>query len=66
MAENKGFEPSDAYTSPPFQDGALSRSANSPSAILLYIKALVYSIIVELFYRYIPQYCLNTNPQSFL
>lgn len=31
------FELTEAYTSPPFQDGALSHSANPPTAFLLYI-----------------------------
>ncbi len=28
MARSMGFEPTEAFTSPPFQDGALNRSAN--------------------------------------
>ena len=31
MAESMGFEPTVACTTPPFQDGALNRSANSPT-----------------------------------
>ncbi len=35
MAENMRFELTEACTSPPFQDGALNHSANSPVNIIL-------------------------------
>lgn len=41
MAESMGFEPTVACTTPPFQDGALNHSANSPSIILPYLKERV-------------------------
>lgn len=37
MAKDMGFEPTEACTSPPFQDGALNRSANPSIANLLYL-----------------------------
>ena len=39
-----GFEPTVAFTTPPFQDGALDRSANSPIAFLLYRKVRYLSL----------------------
>ena len=45
LAEDMRFELTEACTSPPFQDGALNRSANPPDAILLYIKGLDLSLI---------------------
>lgn len=33
MAEYVGFEPTVAYTTPPFQDGAFDHSANIPTYI---------------------------------
>lgn len=35
MAEDMRFELTEACTSPPFQDGALNRSANPPAQVLL-------------------------------
>lgn len=45
LAEDMRFELTEACTSPPFQDGALNRSANPPGAILLYIKGFDLSLI---------------------
>lgn len=39
MAEDMRFELTEACTSPPFQDGALNRSANPPNAFLIIPKA---------------------------
>ncbi len=38
MAEDMRFELTEACTSPPFQDGALNRSANPPTASLIIAK----------------------------
>ena len=35
MAEDMRFELTEACTSPPFQDGALNRSANPPEASII-------------------------------
>ncbi len=35
LAEDMRFELTEACTSPPFQDGALNRSANPPAQVLL-------------------------------
>lgn len=49
MAEDMRFELTEACTSPPFQDGALNRSANPPGAYLLYIMSLDLSLIFYIF-----------------
>ncbi len=38
MAESMRFELTEACTSPPFQDGAIDRSANSPVSKNYYIE----------------------------
>lgn len=38
IAEMEGFEPSKAFTLPPFQDGALNRYATSPIELLFTIE----------------------------
>jgi hypothetical protein len=38
MAEDMRFELTEACTSPPFQDGALNRSANPPTASIIIAK----------------------------
>ena len=49
MAEDMRFELTEACTSPPFQDGALNRSANPPGAYLLYIMGYDLSLIFYIF-----------------
>ena len=43
------IELTEACTSPPFQDGALNRSANPPGAYLLYIMGFDLSLIFYIF-----------------
>ena len=44
MAEDMRFELTEACTSPPFQDGALNRSANPPEANIIIHKIKVVVI----------------------
>ena len=53
------FELTEACTSPPFQDGALNRSANPPGAHLLYIMGHDLSLIFYIFEHDFPMKASN-------
>lgn len=47
------FELTEACTSPPFQDGALNRSANPPIALLLYPMTSRLSLVTYSFFSFL-------------